>query len=145
MADNVWDPAAGPDDGPAVRLAAALGWRAPEAVAAYLAEKPDVFATLAPFFAAKRRLLAEGLAGSVLRVLSSAGTYFTLVDYSSSRMLGAMDDNEAARVLLENVGVASIPLSPFYREPVRHRLLRLCFAKQNATLARAAERLQALR
>jgi methionine transaminase len=115
------------------------------AVAAYLAEKPEVFATLAPFFTAKRRLLTEGLAGSVLRVLPSAGTYFTLVDYSASEMLGALDDTAAARVLLENVGVASIPLAPFYREPVKHRLLRLCFAKQDATLARASERLCTLR
>jgi methionine transaminase len=115
------------------------------AVAAYLAEKPDVFATLAPFFTAKRRLLTEGLAGSVLRILPCAGTYFTLVDYSASEMLGALDDTQAASVLLENVGVASIPLAPFYREPVKHRLLRLCFAKQDATLARASERLRALR
>jgi len=115
------------------------------AVAAYLAEKPDVFASLAPFFAAKRRLLTEGLEGSVLRVLPSAGTYFTLVDYSASQMLGALEDTQAARVLLENVGVASIPLAPFYREPVKHRLLRLCFAKQDATLARASERLRTLR
>jgi len=115
------------------------------AVAAYLAEKPDVFATLAPFFTAKRRLLTEGLAGSVLRILPSAGTYFTLVDYSASEMLGTLDDTQAASVLLESVGVASIPLAPFYREPVKHRLLRLCFAKQDATLARASERLRALR
>ena len=115
------------------------------AVAAYLAEKPDVFASLAPFFAAKRRLLAEGLAGSVLRVLPCAGTYFTLVDYSASEMLGTLDDTQAASVLLESVGVASIPLAPFYREPVKHRLLRLCFAKQDATLARASERLRTLR
>lgn len=115
------------------------------AVAAYLGEKPDVFTQLAPFFAAKRRLLSVGLADSVLKVLPSQGTYFTLVDYSASQMLGALDDGEAARVLLENVGVASIPLSPFYREPVRHRLLRLCFAKQDATLERASERLLTLR
>jgi methionine aminotransferase len=115
------------------------------AVAAYLGERPDVFAGLAPFFAAKRRLLSEGLAGSVLRVLPSQGTYFTLVDYSASQMLGSMADNEAARMLLENVGVAAIPLTPFYREPVKHRLLRLCFAKQDATLARASERLCTLR
>ena len=115
------------------------------AVAAYLAEKPDVFATLAPFFTAKRRLLTEGLAGSVLRILPSAGTYFTLVDYSASEMLGTLDDTQAASVLLESVGVASIPLAPFYREPVKHRLLRLCFAKQDATLARASERLRTLR
>jgi methionine aminotransferase len=115
------------------------------AVAAYLGEKPDVFAQLAPFFAAKRRLLSVGLAESVLKVLPSQGTYFTLVDYSASQMLGALDDGEAARVLLENVGVAAIPLTPFYREPVRHRLLRLCFAKQDATLERASERLRTLR
>lgn len=115
------------------------------AVAAYLGEKPDVFAGLASFFTAKRRLLTESLAGSVLRVLPSAGTYFTLVDYSASEVLGALDDTEAARVLLEEVGVASIPLTPFYREPVKHRLLRLCFAKQDATLARAGERLRGLR
>jgi len=39
--------------------------------------------------------------------------------------------------LLEQGGVASIPLTPFYREPVKHRLLRLCFAKQDATLQQA--------
>jgi methionine aminotransferase len=115
------------------------------AVAEYLALKPDVFAGLAQFFTAKRTRLAAGLAGSALRVLPSAGTYFTLVDYSGSQVLGGLDDVEAAGLLLENVGVASIPLTPFYREPVRHRLLRLCFAKQDATLDQAAERLRALR
>jgi len=115
------------------------------AVADYLAGKPDVFAGLAPFFTAKRARLAAGLAGSALRVLPSAGTYFTLVDYSASQVLGGLDDVAAAGLLLENVGVASIPLTPFYREPVRHRLLRLCFAKQDATLDQAAERLRALR
>jgi methionine transaminase len=41
--------------------------------------------------------------------------------------------------------VASIPLAPFYREPVRHSLLRLCFAKQDSTLEQAVERLRACR
>ena len=114
-------------------------------VAAYLAEKPGVYAQLPGFFSAKRKLLGEGLAGSVLRVQPSQGTYFTLVDYSQSQVLGDLDDTEAARVLLEQVGVAAIPLAPFYREPVKHRLLRLCFAKQDATLNKALERLQTLR
>jgi methionine aminotransferase len=115
------------------------------AIAAYLAEKPAVYAALPAFFAAKRRLLTEGLAESVLRVQPSQGTYFTLVDYAQSQVLGALDDTEAARVLLEQVGVAAIPLAPFYREPVKHRLLRLCFAKQDATLNKALERLRTLR
>ena len=67
-----------------------------------------------------------------------------LVDYSGSRTLGALDDVDAARQLLEQGGVAAIPLTPFYREPVKHRLLRLCFAKQDATLQKAIGRLQAL-
>jgi methionine aminotransferase len=115
------------------------------AIAAYLTEKPAVYEALPGFFAAKRQLLTAGLDGSVLRVLPPRGTYFTLVDYSQSELLGPLDDLAAARVLLEQVGVAAIPLTPFYREPVKHRLLRLCFAKQDATLRSALQRLQALR
>jgi len=36
--ETVWDPRAEPDDGPAARLAAAIGWRAPDPVGAYLHE-----------------------------------------------------------------------------------------------------------
>jgi len=115
------------------------------AIAAYLTEKPTIYAGLPAFFSAKRRLLATGLQDSVLRVLPSQGTYFTLVDYGQSQVLGALDDSEAARRLLEQVGVAAIPLAPFYREPVKHSLLRLCFAKQDATLNKALQRLQTLR
>ena len=115
------------------------------AVANYLSETPQVFAALAPFFERKRALLTAGLAGSVFRVLPSQGTYFTLVDYGQSQLLAGLDDQAAATKLLEEVGVASIPLAPFYREPVRHSLLRLCFAKQDSTLERAIERLRACR
>jgi methionine aminotransferase len=114
------------------------------AIAAYLAETPAVFAGLAGFFGRKRVLLAEGLADSALRVLPAQGSYFTLVDYSGCALLKGLDDMAAARVLLEQGGVASIPLTPFYREPVKHTLLRLCFAKQDATLALGIERLRAL-
>ncbi|MEY2854945.1 MAG: hypothetical protein RL030_2077 [Pseudomonadota bacterium] len=114
-------------------------------IAGYLARKPDVFQGLAPFFARKRELLAQGLAGSGFRVLAAEGTYFTLIDYSAVPSLAGLDDLAAAHKLLEEGGVASIPLSPFYHEPPRHSLLRLCFAKQDATLQRAVERLRAYR
>jgi methionine transaminase len=115
------------------------------AIAAYLAEKPAVFDGLASFFARKRALLSDGLAGSAFRVIPAQGTYFTLVDYSGCAALAGLDDATAASRLLEQGGVACIPLAPFYREPVKHSLLRLCFAKQDATLAAAVERLQRLR
>jgi methionine transaminase len=115
------------------------------AIADYLTEKPAVFDGLASFFQTKRALLTGGLAGSAFRVLPAQGTYFTLVDYAASERLGSLDDNAAASRLLEEGGVASIPLSPFYRHPPAHTLLRLCFAKQDATLVQGIERLRALR
>ena len=78
-------------------------------------------------------------------MLPAQGTYFTLVDYADCGLLAGLDDATAASRLLEQGGVAAIPLAPFYREPVKHTLLRLCFAKQDATLARGAERLRAIR
>ena len=115
------------------------------ALAAYLAEKPGAFAALPEFFARKRDLLTAGLAGSALRVVPAEGTYFTLVDYSGCDLLAGLDDEAAANRLLEQGGVAAIPLTPFYREAVKHSLLRLCFAKQDATLAAGIGRLRSLR
>jgi methionine transaminase len=115
------------------------------AVAGYLAAKPGVFDELPQFFARKRQLLTDGLAATVFRVLPAQGTYFTLIDYADCDLLAGLDDGPAATRLLEQGGVAAIPLAPFYREPVKHTLLRLCFAKQDATLARAIDRLRAVR
>jgi methionine aminotransferase len=115
------------------------------ALAAYLEEKPEAFDALAPFFTQKRELLAQGLAGSAFHVQPAQGTYFTLVDYSDCTALQGLDDMAAAQRLLEEGGVAAIPLAPFYREPPRHTLLRLCFAKQDATLEKGIGRLRALR
>lgn len=115
------------------------------AIAAYLDETPDVFTRLPGFFERKRALLAVGLADSAFRVLPAQGTYFTLVDYGGCELLAGLDDQAAATRLLEQVGVASIPLAPFYREPIQHSLLRLCFAKQDATLEKAIARLRACR
>jgi methionine transaminase len=115
------------------------------ALAHYIAARPDVFDELPRFFARKRKLLADGLADSAFRVLPAQGTYFTLVDYAACELLAGLDDSAAATRLLEQGGVASIPLAPFYLEPVKHTLLRLCFAKQDATIAAGIDRLRALR
>lgn len=115
------------------------------AIAAYLAVRPGLFDELAPFFDAKRALLTEGLAGSAFTVLASEGSYFTLVDYSRCQALAGLTDMQAVDRLLTGVGVAAIPLTPFYREPPRHTLLRLCVAKQDATLLNAVQRLRTLR
>jgi len=43
--------------------------------------------------------------------------------------------------LTKDYGVASIPVSAFYRNGTDHKLLRFCFAKSEETLEKAAERL----
>ncbi len=113
------------------------------AVAGYLAEKPDVFESLAPFFDARRATLLKALEGTGLVPLPAQGTYFQLVDYSRCAPLAGLTDVEASMKLVEQGGVASIPLSPFYREPPKMPVIRLCFAKQEATLVEAGHRLRA--
>ena len=46
--------------------------------------------------------------------------------------------------LTKEAGVAAIPLSVFCADPFPHKLIRLCFAKQESTLLAAAERLNTL-
>lgn len=110
------------------------------AIAQYLAERPQCGDDLAALFQDKRDFLASRLAGSGLAVLRSAGSYFQLVDYG---VVTRRADTELALGLVEEAGVATIPLSVFYREPPPMTLLRLCFAKRVETLAEGARRLAA--
>lgn len=111
-------------------------------IATHLAQMPPVTA-LAGFYQKKRDRLTAGLHKTPLKPLHSAGTFFLLVDASR---LGSGQEKQLALDLLLTAGVASIPVSAFYEDPraeyANHNLLRLCFAKQDATLDAAVERLQ---
>jgi methionine aminotransferase len=109
-----------------------------EAIARYLAEKPDGGAALAPFFQAKRDRLRAALAGSGFLLPPAQGTYFQLLDFSA---LSQEPDLAFAERLLTEAGVASIPLAPFYEFPQPLPFVRLCVAKKDATLDAAAQRL----
>jgi methionine aminotransferase len=110
------------------------------AIARYLAKYPDAWEGLAAFFQAKRDLLAGLLKGSGLEPVPAAGTYFQLIDYGA---LSQASDMQFADRLIREAKVATIPLSPFYAAPPPMTLVRLCTAKQDATLKTAAERLLA--
>jgi methionine aminotransferase len=109
-----------------------------QAIARYLEQFPDAWTGLSAFFEAKRDLLAGLLRGSGLEPLPAAGTYFLLVDYGA---LSQSNDVEFADRLIREAKIATIPLSPFYADPPRMTLLRLCIAKRDDTLKMAAERL----
>jgi methionine aminotransferase len=108
------------------------------AIARYLAAYPDAWSGLSAFFQAKRDLLAGLLRGSGFEPVPAAGTYFQLVDYGA---LSREPDMEFADRLIREAKIAAIPLSPFYAAPPAMTLLRLCIAKNDATLEAAAERL----
>jgi methionine aminotransferase len=61
-----------------------------------------------------------------------------LLDYSA---IADEDDLAFAERLIRTVGVASIPVTPFYAVPPRLRVIRLCYAKSESTLSDAAARL----
>lgn len=73
-------------------------------------------------------------------VLPSAGTYFLTIDGSR---FGFAADVEFVQWLITEAGVTSVPPSAFYTVASRALLpARFCFAKQHATIAEAAARLQ---
>ncbi|MDU6080035.1 MAG: pyridoxal phosphate-dependent aminotransferase [Pantoea sp.] len=108
------------------------------AIADMLRHEPAHYRELPAFYRARRDRLAQALQKSRFKVLPCEGTYFLLADYSA---ISDLDDVSFCQWLTKEVGVAAIPLSVFCADPFPHRLIRLCFAKQEATLDAAAERL----
>jgi aspartate/methionine/tyrosine aminotransferase len=90
----------------------------------------------------RRQRLRSILDGVGLKTLPVEGAYFLLADIAH---LGFDDDVTFCRQLTTQIGVAAIPPSAFYLEPrTAPRLARFCFAKSDATIAAAAERLKNL-
>ena len=112
------------------------------AIARYLEARPDYAATLGAFYQQKRDTFARLMAATAFEALPTRGTYFQLYRYGG---LGPGADQVGAAALAHwltvHAGVASIPVSAFYPGGADPNLLRFCFAKQDATLAAAAERL----
>ncbi|WP_323000063.1 methionine aminotransferase [Castellaniella sp.] len=110
-------------------------------IASYLKQTQAIHG-LSAFYQRKRDRLVQGLKASRLQPLHSEGTFFLLVD---TRALGQGPEKDLAIRLTREAGVATIPVSAFYADPAapaaNHQLLRLCFAKQDATLDDAIEKL----
>ena len=115
---------------------------AQHAFAAMIEAEPEHYEQLGAFYQAKRDHFREQLLATKLVPLPVPGGYFQLVDYSA---VSDLDDLAFCRWLTVEHGVAAIPLSPFYETPpAGQRLARLCFAKNEATLDAAIERLRKL-
>lgn len=104
-------------------------------------QEPKNYESLPSFFQKKRDFLIAKLTDIPLKPKLSKGTYFQLYDYSE---LSQENDIGFAKYLTKEIGVAVIPLSPFYTDPPGDKVIRLCFAKKENTLEAAAERMKGL-
>ena len=109
---------------------------AQHALADMLEQQGEHVDELSEFYQQKRDVLSNALKESRFTVLPSEGTYFLLLDYTD---VSELNDVEFCHWLAEQAGVAAIPLSVFYEKHSNDKVIRLCFAKNEATLIQAAE------
>jgi aspartate/methionine/tyrosine aminotransferase len=104
-------------------------------------ELPDsYYAGLTDLYTAKREMFLDILRGTGLPFTEPQGAYYVMVDITA---LGFANDTLASEWLIKDIGVAGVPGSSFFREPVNH-LIRFHFAKREETLRAAGERLAGL-
>jgi len=93
---------------------------------------------LGTFYQKKRDFFRELLRNSRFKVMPCEGTYFQVASYAA---ISNENDVDFCKRLIVEHGVAAIPISTFYADGKDHKLIRFCFAKDNATLEEAAKRL----
>ncbi len=101
----------------------------------------ELFLELGEFYQAKRDLFFEAVSSSRFTAAPCEGTYFQLLDY---RAISEETDVDLAHRLTIEKGIASIPISVFNYPENDKRYLRFCFAKNEDTLLRAAEKICAI-
>jgi methionine aminotransferase len=110
------------------------------ALAAYLKE-PSNYLSLPDFYQQKRDFFVDKLGDSKFKVIPSYGTYFQLLDYSA---ISEQPEFEFAQWMTKEKGLASIPVSSFYHNKKNQQVLRFAFPKEEATLLKAVEILNAI-
>lgn len=109
-----------------------------KALAEYWPEADESAEDIAEFYQGKRNYFNRLLKGSPYLIEPSQGTYFQLINYKN---LSDESDVDFALRLIDEAGVAAMPLSRYMHKPRKTQYLRFCFAKKNATLDEVAARL----
>ena len=92
--------------------------------------EPAAYLGLPAFYERKRDLLVRGLADSRFELLPSKGSFFLLARF---RHFSDETDSAFAQRLIQEHRVATIPLSAFYSDGADLGIIRLSFAKDDAT------------
>ncbi len=107
------------------------------ALAQFLKQEEN-YLQLGAFLQQKRDYFKELMQGTKFTPLPSHGSYFQLYSYAA---ISNENEKEFAVRLTKENGVATIPVSAFYKNEVNNKVLRFCFAKKRETVEKAAERL----
>lgn len=110
------------------------------ALAEYL-KNEEHYLSIPNFYQSKRDVFLKSIANSRLEFVPSQGSFFQNVCY---KHITNQKDVDFAVYLTKELGVASIPISVFYHENIDEKVLRFCFAKDEATLLKAGEILSSL-
>ncbi len=114
-----------------------------EAGAAALGLPDEYYEKLAEGYRARRDHLMPGLLAAGFKCFRPRGAYYVMTDISA---FGYPDDVSFARYLVQEVGVATVPGSSFYRDPRDGaKQVRFAFCKKPETLDEAARRLAKLK
>jgi aspartate/methionine/tyrosine aminotransferase len=82
--------------------------------------------------------MIEQLKNSPFELLPSSGSFFLLASYAH---FSDEKDSDMVKRLITQQGVATIPLSAFYADGTDNKLIRLSFAKDDATIIAGARAL----
>lgn len=117
-----------------------------EAAVAGLNLPQSYYEGLQALYTKKRNLFCQLLTSAGLKHNTPQGAYFVMMDiadFLSKPQFSGMTDVQFCEWLCKDIGVAAVPGSSFFREPVNN-LIRLHFAKSEDTLTEAANRLAKL-
>jgi aspartate/methionine/tyrosine aminotransferase len=114
-----------------------------EAGASALSLPPAYYEKLAEGYRVRRDHLMPALTAAGFKCFRPRGAYYVMTDISG---FGFQDDVSFARYLVQEIGVAAVPGSSFYRDPKDGaEQVRFAFCKKPGTLDEAARRLSKLR
>jgi methionine aminotransferase len=110
------------------------------AIAEYI-QNEEAYLNLPVFMQQKRDFFRELMQDTPFECIPSHGSYFEC--YSYSHFTDEPDKDLAIR-LTKDYGIATIPVSAFYKNGEDNKVLRFCFAKKEETLEKAVAKLRRL-
>jgi len=112
------------------------------ALAGFLQNK-DAYLLLGSFLQQKRDYFQQLMqTETAFTALPSHGSYFQCYQYN--RISNEADKDFAIRITKE-YGIATIPVSAFYKAGTDNNVIRFCFAKKKETIDAAMEKLKSIR